>query len=408
MNKAELTNNIALLKDELREMVELAETEKRSLTDEEKQIFETKQNDLEELKRNLVSVEAEEQRDIDEKTVKREIKENQIKNNNHNIMNYKENLATAVQAIANSRSVENLENVSGNTIELRATTQYSDVDDMQSEERLSLLEPLQNNIVFNKLGIKVVNTGKAVKLPSVSNVECTIEGETTQLTGQKIEFSKASVTPYRVGVSMPFSGTAVKECDIDLVDYALNLAGKAEAQLINTWVLAPNGLVGNDSSTAHKGPFVAKLASDSSVAGTANWTGIVSLESAVKSQNVTIDDTAAYVLSPSTEGKLKSAAVAKKDAGSGRFIIEDGKINGYPYLVSQAVVDTSTGDEYIGFGVWDNLLIQRVGNPTLVVDNLSRSKENIIEVNMNDEVAVQVIRPEAFACMKLDSSSFIS
>lgn len=406
MNKAEILDNIALLKDEMREMVDNAEVEKRSLNDEEKSLFEQKQSNLDELKRNLADVEAAEQRDIDENK-QREIKTNQ-KNNNHSTMTYKENIVDAVKAIANSRSVENFENVSGNTIELRATTAYADVDDMQSEERLALLEPLQNNILFDKLGIKVINTGKAVKLPSVSNVECTIEGETTQLTGQKIEFSKAGVTPYRVGVSMPFSGTAVKECDIDLIDYAFNLAGKAEAQLINTWVLAPNGLVGNDSSTAHKGAFVDHLASDSSVAGKANWEGLVGLEAKVKKANVYVDSTAAYVLSPTTEGKLKSAAVAKKDAGSGRFIIEDGKINGYPYLVSQAVVDASTGDEYIGFGVWDNLLIQRVGNPSIVVDNLSRSKENIIEVNMNDEVAVQIIRPEAFSCMKLDSSSFIA
>ena len=53
-------------------------------------------------------------------------------------------------------------------------------------------------------------------------------------------------------------------------------------------------------------------------------------------------------MSPKTEAKLKSAPVALKGSNhAGKFIIEDGKINGYPYLVSQVCVDASAND-YIG------------------------------------------------------------
>ena len=79
------------------------------------------------------------------------------------------------------------------------------------------------------------------------------------------------------------------------------------------------------------------------------------------------------------------------DAGSGRMILENGMIAGYPVLVSSAV------EGYIGFGVFSNFLIQKVGVADMVVDNLSRSKENITEVNFNDNLALQVIRQEAFA-----------
>ena len=88
------------------------------------------------------------------------------------------------------------------------------------------------------------------------------------------------------------------------------------------------------------------------------------------------------------EAELKSTP---KDAGSGLMVLENGIMNGYPVLVSNAV------DGYIGFGVFSNFLIQKVGTPDLVVDNLSRSKENITEVNFNDNIAMQVIRQEAFA-----------
>jgi hypothetical protein len=113
-------------------------------------------------------------------------------------------------------------------------------------------------------------------------------------------------------------------------------------------------------------------------------------------------------MSPQTEAKLKSAPVALKGNNhTGKFIIEDNRINGYPYLVSGVVRDASAND-YIGFGVFSNALIQNVGTLCLVVDNLSQSKKNITEVNFNTEYAVDVQRPEAFACMKVDASSFVA
>lgn len=113
-------------------------------------------------------------------------------------------------------------------------------------------------------------------------------------------------------------------------------------------------------------------------------------------------------MSPKTEAKLKSAPVALKGSNhAGKFIIEDGKINGYPYLVSQVCVDASAND-YIGFGIFSNAMVQTVGAPVMVIDNLSQSKKDIVEVNMNTEVAVDVLRPEAFACFKVDASSFIA
>lgn len=174
-------------------------------------------------------------------------------------------------------------------------------------------------------------------------------------------------------------------------------------------MFSPVGVVGNDSSTAHKGLFVDALATDASVAKKVTWENIVGLETAVLNKNVAIDGTAAYVLSPATAGALKSAPVALKGGNhTGKFIIEDNKINGYPYLVSNCVknVDASGNvTDFIGFGVFSNAMIQEVGTPVMVVDNLSKSKKDITEINTNAEFAVDVIRPEAFACFKIDPST---
>lgn len=371
----ELIDRIALIKEELRELIDNAEVEKRSLNDDEKSLFETKENELKDLQVQLRSTEIiETQNKTDKINMKR---------------NFKENIAVAMQAIANNRSLEDLENVAGNVISLRAAntgdTTSTEVDAVRGEYATELLEPLQDALIVNQLGIKTIVTGKAVVMPSVSSVEASIEGETTELVGQKLEFSKTKVVPFRVGLSLPFSNTAIKEADINLVSYAINLAGKSEAQLINKVMFA------NAAVNGQKGAFVDAYAAET--ANTAiSYKNIVKLAAKVKKANVIFDNTAAYVVSPEIEAELKTTPL---DAGSGRMVLEGGVMNGYPVLVSNAV------EGYIGFGVFSNFLIQKVGTPDMVVDNLSRSKENITEINFNDNVALQTIRKEAFAVMKI-------
>lgn len=375
----ELIDKIALLKEELRDLLDNAEVQERSLNDDEKVNFELKENEIKQLELQLGNTKT---RSIETDTQT----ENKDTNTNKQ-MKFSENVALAMQAIANNRSIEDLENVAGNTIQLRAAaiTQTSQVDAIRTEYPTELLEPLQSALIVDKLGVKVINTGKAVVMPSVSNVEATIEGETTALVGQKLEFAKTKVNPFRVGLSLPFSNTAIKEADMNLVSYAINLCGKAEAQLINKVMLSAVAV------NSQKGCFVDAL-SGITANTTPSYKEIVKLAAKVKAKDVVMDETAAYVISPDMEAELKATPL---DAGSGRFVLENGQMNGYPVLVSSAV------GKYIGFGVFSNFLIQKVGTPDMVIDNLSRSKENITEVNFNDNIALQVIRPEAFAAIKV-------
>lgn len=364
-----ILSRIAELKEELREMIDNAEIQNRSLDDTEATQFTEKEQEIKDLSEELAQRQAE--------TV---IVEEQNTNNltQTHKMNFKESIASAMRAVANNRSTEEFENVAGNQIYLRADTITTDAAGIISEYPTDLIEPLQAALLVDKLGIKVINTPKAVVMPSVSNVEATIEGETTALVGKKLSFTKTKVAPFRVGLSLPFSNTAIKEADINLVSYAINLCGKAEAQLINKVMFAGAAVNGQ------KGAFVGAA----SVTGEATYKNIVALAGKVKQANVIIDETAAYVISPEMEATLMATPV---DTGSGRMILENGHIAGYPVLVSSAV------DGYIGFGVFSNFLIQKVGTADMVVDNLSRSKENITEINFNDNVALQVIRQEAFA-----------
>ena len=362
----EQIEKIALLKEQNRDIVENCEKQERSLNEEEIKQFEDNEAQIR-------SLEASETKEINQdKTTSR--------------MNFKENLAMAMRSIATNTQNEDVMNVYGNQIQLRANeTVAENIKEIQGDYAIELLEPLQDAIIVNSLGIRVITTPKAVVMPSVNNVEASIEGETTELVGQKLNFTKTKVSPFRIGLSLPFSNTAIKEADLNLVNYALQLCGKAEAQLINKIMFSKEAV--NDK----KGCFVDAYAAETGTTAI-NFKNIVKLAAKVKKANVANDGTAAYVVSPDVEAELKTTPL---DAGSGRFVLENGVMNGYPVLVSNAV------EGYIGFGVFSNFIIQKVGTPDMVIDNLSRSKENISEVNFNDNIALQIVRPEAFAVMKL-------
>lgn len=408
MTKEEIINQITALKEEMREMVSNAEVQTRSLNDEEKAQFEEKQNKLNELKQNLAEAEAAEQRSIEAEA--KENKEN--KTNKTMSKTYLKNLAQQVSDVVNNRSLEEYNNIAGNTINLRndAYTQTGDVDDVQLLEYTRVIEPLENAVIFDKLGLTYMNTGSLVKLPSVTGVECTINGENTKLETQKVEYSNKAITPVRLGCAVGISNTAIKtvENNQNLVGYSLKAMREAEGRLINKMLLAPKA-VSHDGQTV-KGLFVDALA-DASV-GSVNWENIIALETAVKDNNAVITDRAAWVMSPATADKLRSKEVALKGKNKiAGFIMEDGKIDGIPVYQTNEVkaydASANLDFEYIGFCAdWSTVIVQEVGAPDLVIDPYTRAKYNETELVLNDNLGFSHERDAVFACMKIDDTSW--
>ena len=409
MEKEVIVNQIAAIKEELRDMVNTAEVQTRSLNDEEKATFETKQAELEELKNKLAEVDEQEQRALAAaaKTDKNKL--------NHKIMEktYLQNLAQQVSDVVNNRNLEGYNNVTGNTINLRqdAYSVITDVDDIQGLQYTRVIEPLENAVIFEKLGLTFLNTGNLVKLPSVTAVECTENGETTALETQKVEFSNKAITPVRLGCAVGVSNSAIKtvENNVDVIAYALKAMRSAESRLINKMLLSPVA-ISNDGVTV-KGMFTDALAGDASVAGKADWPGIIGLETEVKNKNAEITDRAAWVMSPATADKLRSKPIAVKAPYGDRFIMEDGKIDGIPVYETNDVnaYDASGNLEYsyIGFcSDWSTVIVQEVGQPDLIIDVYTKAKSNETELVLNDNLGFSHERDAVFSCMKITDASW--
>ncbi len=376
MNFTEFKDTLDLMRvkrSRQEEIDELAKKENRSLSSEEQTEFQTLNRELAIMQNKLDSWKNEQ---VPLTKVERKAAEE---------------VARIIRSMAQGKSVDNAGlRIENNTIFLERAEQVAtteDVSAIQPDSIHELIEPLQKALLVDRLGIKLnSNIVGTRKYPTVNNVEASIEGETTKLVGKKIAFTATTATPKRMGLSIPFSLLSLHQANIDLIGYAIRLMNQSAAQMFNKVMFATTKVTEN----APTGCFVeaAKALVFNLDANTAlTESDLIDMEIKVLDTNLENDGSAAYVVGVKAYGEIKKM----RDPVSGEKIYQNGMINNYPVLVSNHI-----GANGIGFGVFSNCELNQYGAIQIVVDNLSRSKEAITEVNFNLFFDVQVVRKEAF------------
>lgn len=256
-----------------------------------------------------------------------------------------------------------------------------------------VIEPLEKGLILDKVGCKmqygIVGTWQFPVV--VGGVEAELQDENVELTDKKVDISKITPTPRRVGISIPVSNRAIDQSGGLILDIVRRQLYMGLARLLNKWMFSKTQL-----SKASKGCFVDAYALPKVTCKgeVPTWAEVLQIESAVLEQGIIVDGSACWVCTASMEAKLKSAP---KDAGSGRFILEDGKIDGYPVYVTEYVEK-----DMLGFGVFSYELVGQFGNMRMTVDSTSAAvaKKNLTYFVFNTEFDMLTLRPEAFAVGK--------
>ena len=91
-----------------------------------------------------------------------------------------------------------------------------------------LMMPLNNGIVYDKLGLKI-QTGLrgTFNFPVVTGVEATFEDENVEVSDQSISMSKLTGNPKRIAISVPVSNTAIDESNVNLQALVISLFNAA-------------------------------------------------------------------------------------------------------------------------------------------------------------------------------------
>lgn len=280
----------------------------------------------------------------------------------------------------------------------RALTDTSSISPVVPITVGELMLPLNNGIVYDKLGLKIQTGLKGTfNFPAVTGVEATFEDENVEVSDQSISMSKLTGNPKRIAISVPVSNTAIDESNVNLQSLVISLFNTAMANLLNKWMLSKTAMTKNVA--APNGPFVAAVAAPAvSVAKgvTPKWKDIVALEAAVQKKHLPVTGTSGFVCSSSMIAELRTQ---DKGTDTGRYIAEavgrgEYQIDGYPVFISEDVDDNT-----IEFGVFEYDLLGQFGEVRLVVDPYTDSKKNITRFVFNTRWDNVVLRPEAFVAL---------
>lgn len=112
------------------------------------------------------------------------------------------------------------------------------------------------------------------------------------------------------------------------------------------------------------------------------WDTVLTLEHTVGATNKKLRGKLAYITSPAGAKILKSKY---RDTGTTHFIMEDGKINGYPVFICDQVSDSAGSDtagSLLIFGAWQDLAIRDYGM-VVTVDKYSLAIANKVRLVFN-------------------------
>lgn len=226
--------------------------------------------------------------------------------------------------------------------------------------------------------------GNEVWPVSADDVKITEKGEVEALEKQDLNFDKITVTPKRAGLLVRVSNTAIDNAAFDVLAFVQQKLSLALSKYIAEKLYSQAAWDGN------KGPFSGLASSGTITLDDTAYKGLLKavagfIDKGYDAANV------CFVIDATTEADLKGTP---KAAGQGGFIIEDGKLAGYNYVVSHYINTKlndgktaleATTDRFIGIGLFNYEAVQQHGDVRLNIDATSESvsSDNVTSVIFN-------------------------
>lgn len=259
-----------------------------------------------------------------------------------------------------------------------------------------VLPPLEMGLIFDKVGIPV-QTGVTgdIQWPVLGSVEAEIKGETEALTDQDIDLSKINAKHVRLGISIKISNQAINDSYTDLVSLVQSQIRAGLNRTLNRVIFSHQ-----DFTSDLHGPFAGAKASGSFAGATPAYKELLEMKGKIASTGVEMIGFC-YIMSEGMKAALEATPV---DAGSGRMIIENGAIAGYPVFCTEYInygSDKSKADvEYVAAGCFGYLPTNQHGEVRMIFDPYTQAKNDVIVITMNADWSITTLRKEAFALYK--------
>lgn len=259
-----------------------------------------------------------------------------------------------------------------------------------------ILPPLEMGLIFDKIGVPI-QTGVTGNLqwPVMGDGEAEILGETEELTDSTVDFSKINAVKTRMGVSFTVTNQAINDSDVDLVALIQQEARQRIRRVLNRVMFSHQDFTGN-----FHGPFAGAKAQGTFDGAVPTYKELLEMKGKVAETGVEMEGFC-YVMSETMKAALEATPI---DAGSGRMVIENGSIAGYPVFTTAYInygSDKNKADvEYVAAGVYTYLAVNQYGELRMVVDPYTKAKKDEVVITLNADWSMTTLRKEAFALYK--------
>jgi HK97 family phage major capsid protein len=199
-----------------------------------------------------------------------------------------------------------------------------------------------------------------------------------------VTIGQVVLSPKTIGGAVPLTRRLMKQSspDVETLVRSDLIAGAALA--IDLGALAGTGLAGQPLGVSNA---VGINTQAIALAGSPTHAELVGFETAVLTDNA-LAGNLNYITTPAIQGYGKTTVL---DAGSGRFIMEGGEINGYPVNVTNQAAANS-----ILFGNFADVLIGMWGVLDLSVDTATKAASGGLVLRAFQDVDVAVRHAESF------------
>lgn len=262
---------------------------------------------------------------------------------------------------------------------------------------LTYIGKLRNATIGRRLGVRYLDGLQGQIAFVTGGADASWVAEEAAASKQKPAYAKKVMAPKRLQVLQGVTYDLMHQSSKALDDLILEDMVKAHAVALDAAIFAGSG-----SSGQPTGVLAASGVNDITIGtdgGPLTYNLLVQMETEVGIDNGLLDSTLAYVSNAKVQGKLKTIP---QIAGYPYYLMNDGKVNGYPFFMSNAIPSNLTKGSSSGvcsaivFGNWSEVLVGSWGGLQIIVDPYSAKDKGVLEISAAAYHDVLVRTPEAF------------
>ena len=263
---------------------------------------------------------------------------------------------------------------------------------------LTYIGKLRNATIGRKLGVRYLDGLQGNIAFVTGGADAAWVAEEGSASKQKPQYSKAVMSPKRLQVFQGVTYDLMHQSSKALDNLIMEDMVKAHAVALDAAIFAGSGSSGQPTGVL-SASGVNTITIDASNGGPLTHDLLVQMETEVGIDNGLLDDTLAYVSNAKVQGKLKTIP---QIAGYPYYLMNDGKVNGYPFFMSNAIPSNLTKGDTSGacsaaiFGNWSEVIVGSWGGLQIIVDPYTAKAEGVLEISAAAYHDVLVRTPVAF------------